>query len=367
MSKAQPSETLEQMNGGEFRFYRYTDPETGEVSDLLSVTSIRNLCGEGYRLVNWKQANLADAALGTMKRKVIGPRGGVKDVRQVWEFPSEFARMYADSEGDQSKIDDLRRWLRAQGDEPRNIAARRGSISHTAIEKNVAWDRIERPWVEAAFADLSQKDKRRAKTGVTDEDINFVKNTVRHYEAMRDEVPMVVLAREVRVVNLTVGYAGTFDALVWLLGDIVDGEFVPLPPEAQQKALALKGDKVTLRSILAIGGTLVLLDWKTGTGIHTDNVVQAHAYLAAEFAVTSKRDERITDLLTAAQYAGLVHLRPNGWKLHLFPYEDEAIRAFLGSVAFARYLAKYPEPGPIFAATLAGASNETEVTLDDDD
>lgn len=359
--------TLEQMNGGQFRFYRYTPEEGGDPVDLLSVTSIRSLCGESYTLVNWKMANLADAALGTMKRTVIGPRGGVKEVRQVFEFPSEFASKYDASEGAQSEIDGLRRWLREQADEPRNIAAVRGTLAHEAIEKNVAWDRIERPYVESAFAKLSQKDRNKVKRAVNDDDISFVRNTVRHYWAMREEVPMVILAREVRVVNLEAGYAGTFDALVWLLGNVVDGEFVPLSPERQAEARKVGGAKATVADVARIGGTLVLLDWKTSKGIYTDQVVQAHAYLAAEFAVTMMRDARITSLLNAAMYGGLVHLRPSGWAMHLFPYEEEAVRAFYGSVAFARFLAKYPKPEPIFAANLRGASNETDEEVGDDE
>lgn len=369
------TEVLEQMNGGEFRFYRYTDPDTGEVHDLLSVTSIRNLCGEGYQLVNWKMANLADAALGTMKRTVIGPRGGVKEVRQVFEYPSEFAEMYADcaveDEEDaeavkvrQGMIDKLRSWLRERADEPRNIAAVRGTMAHEAIEKNVPWDRIERPYVENAFANLSQKDRRKIKRAISDEDVYFVRNTVRHYWAMREELPMAILAREVRVVNLTVGYAGTFDALVWLYGTIENGVFIPMSDAAIAAARAIKPEKVTVADIERIGGTLVLLDWKTSKGIHTDQVVQAHAYLAAEFAVVTRKDARITALLNAAMYGGLVHLRPSGWALHAFPYREEAVRAFLGSVAFARFLAKYPEPNAIFAASLRGASNEVDEEVD---
>lgn len=365
MSKQQPSQTLEQMNGGEFRFYRYTDDD-GEVTDLLSVTSIRSLCGEQHTLVNWKMANLADAALGTMKRTVIGPRGGVKDVRQVWEYPSEFARQYDATEGAQSKVDDLRKWLRAQADEPRNIAAVRGTLAHEAIEKNVAWDRIERPYVESAFAALSSRDRSKVKRAISDEDVDFVRNTVRHYESMRKEVPFTILAREVRVVNLTAGYAGTFDALVWLHGDIVDGEFVPLPPPVRNEARSIKPESVRLEDIKELGGIILLIDWKTSKGVYTDHVVQAHAYLAAEFAVTLRRDRRITELLNAAMYGGLAHLRPNGWALHLFPYEEEAVRAFYGSVAFARYLAKYPKPEPIFSANLRGESNETDEEVDDE-
>ena len=361
--------TLEQINGGEFRFYRYDPGDGSEPVDLLSVTSIRNLCGEGYQLVAWKMANLADAALGTMKRTRIGPRGGVSEVRQVWECPPEFAQKYAATAGVQPKIDELRKWLREQADEPRNIAAMRGTIAHEAIEKNVAWDRIEKPYIEAAFSRLSASDRKRAKRGVNDEDVVFVRNAVRHYWAMRDEVPMRILAREVRVVNLTAGYARTFDALVCWLGSFdADGKFVPLAPDKMAEAIARDPDRATAEDIARIGGTIVLLDWKTSKGIHTDQGTQAHAYLAAEFAVIDGQwDERVTTLLQAAFAGGLVHIRPSGWGLYLFTYKDEAVRAFLGSVAFARYLAKYPKPDAIFAKVLTGASNETDEEVDDDD
>jgi hypothetical protein len=357
-------ETLEQMNGGEFRYYRFTD-RAGKQTDLLSVTSIRNLCGVGYQLVRWQLANLADAALGTMKRTVVGPRGGISEKRQVWEAPSEFARMYAEAideeEGQQARVDALRRWLTDQSEEPRNIAAVRGTLVHEAIERNVAWDRIERPYVESAFAGLTNRDRKKVKRAVNDEDVDFIRHSVRQYWAMRESTPMVLLAREVRVVNLEVGYAGTFDALAWLLGNFVDGEFIPLSPAKQALARSLKAERVTVADVARVGGILVLLDWKTAKGIHTDYVTQTHAYLAAEFAfVGGSRDERVTALLNAALFGGLVHIRPNMWALHLFEYEDEAVRAFLGSVAFARFLAKHPEPDAIFKHTFRGVSEETD-------
>lgn len=360
--------SLTQINGGEFRFYRWDAEDGSDPVDLLSVTSIRNLCGESYNLVNWKLANIADAALGTQKRTIIGPRGGVHETRQVFEFPSEFAAMYAASEGKQGAIDGLRKWLRERADEPRNIAAVRGTLVHEAIERNVAWDRIERPYVESAFADLSGRDKKAVKRGVIDEDINFVRNGVRQYWNMREEVPMVLLAREVRVVNLTAGYAGTFDALVWLLGEFdAEGRFTPLSPTAQKAARAIRGDRVTIADIRRIGGTIALLDWKTSKGVHTDHVIQAHAYLAAEFAVVNDLlNPRITEMLLAAHFGGLAHIRPSGWSLHLFPYADGAVRAFLGSVAFARFLAAHKEPWSIFTAKLEGVSNETDEEVDDD-
>jgi len=367
--------SLDQNNGGEFRFYTY-DPEDGtEPVDLLSVTSIRNLCGEGYQLVAWKLANLADAALGTMKRTVIGPRGGVSEKRQVWEYPCQFAQMYdaaVDDEGDasQAKVDELRKWLRGQADEPRNVAAVRGTMVHEAIEKNVEWDRIERPYVEDAFLNLSSRDRKAVKRAVSDEDVYFVRNAVRHYWAMRAEMPMSIIAREVRVVNLEVGYAGTFDALVWLHGTLEGDQFAPLTDTQQvriREFVQRNRDRVTLADVGRLGGTLVLLDWKTSKGVHTDQTVQAHAYLAAEFAVVNGvKDKRVTELLNAAQWGGLVHIRPSGWALHLFPYADEVVRAFLGSVAFARFLARYPKPEAIFTHTFKGISNEQEEEGDDD-
>jgi hypothetical protein len=341
--------SLDQMlNGDGFRFYRY-DPGDGSAPvDLLSVTSIRTLCGEGFGLVNWKLANLADAVLGTQKRTVIGPRGGVSDQRQVFEFPSEFARQYAATDGNQGKLDQLRSWLREQAEEPRNIAAMRGSIVHGAIEGNHAWDRIERPYVEAAFDGLSSRDRKRIKRSVTDEDVAFVRNAVRQYWALREAVPMVILAREVRVLNLTAGYAGTFDALVWVLPK---GDQVRYPG----------ADEVTVATVAQLGGYIALLDWKTAKDVHTDNVVQAHAYLSAEFAIVDGvKDQRLTALLEAAQSGGIAHIRPDGYGLYLFDYSEEVVGAFLGSLMFARLLARYPKPDSIFRATIAGKSEETD-------
>lgn len=351
------------LNGDGFRFYRWTDALTGAETDVLSVTSIRKLCGEPFTLVNWQLANLADAALGTMKRTIIGPRGGVSEKRLIEEYPSEFAVKYADAEGDQSKVDELRKWLRESADEPRNIAAIRGTITHEAIEKNLEWDRIERPYVELAFSNLSARDKKRAKKGVQDEDVRFVRNAVRQYWHMRNVVPFIILARELQVFNLAAGYAGSFDALIWLLGTFKGDTFVPLSAAKQAEARALKAGQVTAEDIARIGGTLVLADWKTSKGIYTDQVVQAHAYLSAEFVGSDGvQDHRLTGLLEAAMYGGLVHIRPNGWGFHAFPYQQEVVRAFLGSVAFARFLAKYPKPTALFNHEFTGQSDETEET-----
>ncbi len=336
------------ISGEGFRFYRWDPAEGGEPTDVLSVTSIRRLCGEPYVLVRWQIGNVIDTILGTQKQTTIGPRGGVTEKRQVFEFPSEFAKKYDATAGEQGAIDSVRKWLSDTADEPRNIAAIRGTITHEAIEKNVDWTRIEQAYVESAFAGLSNRDKSKVKDGVRFEDVNFVRNSLRQYWDMRANVPMFIIAREVQVFNLTAGYAGSADALAWLLPDGYDG---PMP----------KAETFTLDMFRALGGELALLDWKTSKGVYTDQVVQAHAYMAAEFVGTNGIiDHRLTELLNATMLGGLVHIRPNSWAVHLFDFNQSVLRAFLGSVAFARFLATYPEPDTLFTANYSGSAPEGE-------
>lgn len=336
------------LTGDGFRFYRWEPAEGGDPTDVLSVTSIRKLCGESFNLVNWQLANLADAALGTMKRTTIGPRGGVSEKRVIEEYPCEFARLYTEADGQQAKIDDLRKWLRETADQPRNIAAIRGTMVHEAIEKNIEWDRIERPYVESAFANLSMRDRKRAKKGVQDEDVLFVRHSVRQYWHMREQIPFVIIAREPQVFNLEAGYAGSADALAWFAPE---GHFGPVP----------KADDFTADLVRRIGGELVLIDWKTSKDVYTDHVVQAHAYMAAEFVGSNGIvNERLTELLQATMTGGLVHIRPNGWGVDLFDFNPAVLRAFLGSVAFARFLATYPKPDELFTKSFKGSAPEEE-------
>jgi hypothetical protein len=212
----------------------------------------------------------------------------------------------------------------------------------------VAWDRVERPYVEAAFANLSERDRKRARSGVQDQDVLFVRNSVRQYWDMRRSYPFVIIAREVQCFNLEAGYAGSFDALVWVL------------PEGMTES-PVKADAITVETVKQYGGELVLLDWKTSKGVYTDQVIQLTAYLSAEFVGSDGViDHRLTDLLLATRRGGLVHIRPNGWSIHLFKYRPDVVRAFLGSVAFARFLATFPEPTGLFTDIVAGESPEED-------
>ena len=347
------------IQGDGFRFYRWDPADGGDPVDLLSVTSIRKLCGESYVLVNWQLGNLIDTVLGTVKRPALGKRGKpLKGVSQYVpeEFPSEFVQRYLACDGEQGKLDEVRKWLRETADQPRNIAAIRGTIVHAAIEKNVQFDRIERPWVEAEFANLSSRDKAKAKAGVQDEDVRFVRASVRQYWDMRARVPFVIISREPQVFNLRLGYGGSADALVWFL------------PEGAKITDIPKAHQITQKVIESIGGSTGIGDWKTSKGVYTDQVVQCHAYGAAEFVgENGVVDHRLTDILQATTQGALFHIRPNGWGVHRFEFTEQVFRAFGGSVAFARFLATYPHPTALFTEEHKGALPEEEEFDDDDE
>jgi len=338
------------VNGDGFRFYRWQEQGSDESYDLLSVTSIRKLCGEQFSLVNWQLNNLMDTVMGTVKRPAIGKRGGPLKGKNIYvpeEYPSEFVERYLASEASQPKLDELRRWTREQSDQPRNIAAMRGTIVHAAIEKNVQWSRIERPWVEAEFENLSSRDKARAKAGVTDADVTFVRRAVANYWDMRKQVPFVVVAREPQVFNLTMGYGGSADALCWFLPEGHDGRDLP------------KSHQLTYKVIESIGGFLAVGDWKTSQGVYTDQVVQVHAYGAGEFVgEDGVINRRLSDILQATSRGVLFHIRPERWATHLFDFSDPVFRAFAGSVAFARFLAEYPRAEKLFIQNHTGAAAE---------
>jgi len=337
-----------QVNGDGFRFYEWQDAYTGETTNVLSVTSIRTLVGTPFHLVNWQISNVLDVALDQRKVTVVGPRGGISEKRRKDQYPGEFHRRYIESEGNEGPLEDLRKWARAAADDPRNIPARRGSMVHEAIERRIPWDRIERAWVEGAFDRLSERDRKAAPGGVLDEDVYFVRNAVRQWWDFDRKHRLVMLAREMQVFNLEAGYAGSFDGLAWE---------APVTMRAVLPAAA----EITPDFIRENGGRLVLIDWKTSPEVYTDHVLQAHAYMGAEFVGSDGViDHRLTELLLATVNGALVSIRPNKWGLYRFKWNEEAMGAFLGFVAGARFLAKYPKPDGLFYEVETGSSEEVD-------
>lgn len=358
-------------NADGFRVYRWAGGNTDlnlrygavEPADLLSVTSIKTLAGENFKLVNWKISNVVNVATGSRKVTRVGPRGGIKEVNvQDGEFPGEFIRRILAEPG---KIDEHRRWLRDNADMPRDVAAVRGSVVHKMIEDNLPLRVLDEDVIRKRFALQWAGEKRKVKPAILDDDVYFVWNAMRQYEDMRENVPFVVLAQEPQVFNLRAGYAGSADVLIWFLGHWDEaGVFVPLPGvdvAYWQKEADAK--RVTKAIVEEVGGTLGVGDWKTAKSILTSHVIQTIAYMSGEFiAVDGIIDERLTELLQATMAGMLIHVRPNAWGVSLFDFEDrqDALRAFLGSVAYARFLAVHPDPSELFFTTMQGTAPDTE-------
>src|SRR3990172_8893963 len=126
------------LDGAGFRFYEWREPGLEPVR-VLSVTSIRRLAGVSHYLVEWQLGNVVRLACGIRKVTRIGPRGGVKEVYvQDGPFPGEFVRRLLDAKGEEKLLEEVRKWLRSTADEPRDVAAVRGSVVHKMIEGNGA-------------------------------------------------------------------------------------------------------------------------------------------------------------------------------------------------------------------------------------
>jgi len=365
------------VNGDGFRMYEWPGATPGadlellqrygatEPRTVLSVTSIRTLAGEPFQLVNWKVGNVVNVAMGqragdwrdySKSKRGRLVHGYIKD----GPFPGEFMTRLVATRGGENQMDELRRWLRESADEPRDVAAVRGSVVHKMIELNAAPERVTEDAVRARFETQWAEEKRKVKPAVTDEDVFFVVNAMANYHQMRERVPFVTLAQEPQCWNLEAGYAGSLDGLFWFLGQINDeGEFIPIPDqdlaEWQRKANA---GLVTLADVRRVGGFLAVGDWKTSKGVYTNHVVQVTAYMGATFiGRDGVIDPRLTELLEATSAGVLVHIRPNSWAVDTFLWDEAVYMAFLGSCVFARFLAIHKRPDDLFIKTIRGAAN----------
>ena len=365
-----------------FRYYSWPGGDTDlnrkynatQEMALLSVTSIRSLVGEPFQLVAWKIANVVNLAMGTRKVTRIGPRGGINKVLvKDGPFPGEFVTRMMESRGNEEKLDLVRKWLRETADEPRDVAAVRGSVVHKMIEANTPLSRANAAAVHLWFENQWKLERRKVKPDITDEDVDFVVNCMRQYWNMRVHVPFVILAQEPQVWAPTLGYGGSADVLVWFLGDCdAAGNFVPLPGVDINEMIHWQSEaahgRVTLETIAETGGTVALGDWKTAVGINTSHIVQGTAYMAAEFVASAGIiDERLTDILRASRRGMIIHIRPNQCTVDFFDFNADVVYAFYGSVAFARFLARYPKPDELFTHSISMTAPGTESSTKEDD
>lgn len=333
------------------RIYTWAEPGEEPV-EVISVTSIRKMNGIPMGLQNWMLSNVVNLATGQRQVVRIGPRGGVKKVYvRDGDFPGQFMERMAATEGNDEKLNDVRKWLRNTADEPRDRAAVRGSVVHELIEHHVPYAGLT-PAIATFYIEGQQRRDKR-EWPVDEDDINFVMNALRQYEHMRVAEPFVILAQEPQVWNLSLGYAGSADVLIWLLPASEAGRLDYWQGRADRKELDAD-------DIRAVGGVVAVGDWKTASDVYVDNIVQVTAYAIGEFiGLDGVRDERLTGILTMARRGAIVHIRPDGWSIDHFRVREDIVYAFMGSVAFARFLAMNPTIAGIVDEHKEGQADDT--------
>jgi hypothetical protein len=326
-----------------------------EPANVVSVTAARSVVGTPYQLQAWQINNVVNLATGQRRAEwrdySKSTRGrAVKGYKKDGPFPGEFVARMTDTGGDEDKLREVREWLKSTADEPRDIAAVRGSVVHKLIEirapmKSLSEDLIrwyiDQQWIE---------EKRKVLPTVTDEDIDFVGNALANYWDMREAVPFVIIAQEPQVWNLKVGYAGSADVLVWFL------PYAKREQEVYWQKQANEG-RITIDTIAEVGGQLGLGDWKTSPAVYTGHVIQGTGYLAGQFiGRNGDIDERLSRILIATMFGLIIKIRPEGWEVDTFEYRDDVSNAFFGEVALARFLLQNEHPNALFVETISGTA-----------
>lgn len=247
-----------------------TDPDTGlrfynwGGFEYPSVTSIRRLTGLPFTLHNYALSKVIDRAIvdhdliDTMLKRPKRPRERVRDKNVVTE---------------------VAKFLRAASTDERDMAADIGNAVHDAIRDGLSPETQgldpnvrARLWQFQDFLNTKQPD---------------------------------ILFSERQVWNLSLGYAGSPDALMRM-------------PDT---------------------GRTFVTDYKTGGGVYIDHAVQVTAYGMGEFVgENGVVDVRATDQLLKADGLALLHLANNFWEWIEVKLEPDIFRAFVGSLAFARFL-----------------------------
>jgi len=350
-------------NAAGFRMYEWPGGDTDlhreygatERAMVISVTAARSVVGIPYQLQRWQNNNLTNLAIGQRRAEwrdySKSTRGRlVKGYKKDGPFPGEFVTRMLATNGDEQQLRDLREWFQSTADEPRDIAAVRGSVTHKLIEIGVPMKQLSEDIIRWYFDQQWGQEKRKVLPTVTDEDIDFVGNCMVNYWEMRSAVPFVILAQEPQVWNLKVGYAGSADVLLW---------FLP-PSEANRSDYWQKeadAGRINTAIIAAIGGRLSLGDWKTSPDVYTGHVVQGTAYLAGTFIGSGDQiDDRLSKLLRATMHGNIIKIRPDGWEVDSFEYREDVSLAFFGEIALARFLLTNEHPTALFTESVSGSA-----------
>jgi hypothetical protein len=347
------------LNSAGFRMYAWPGGDTPlhheynatQPALVISVTAARSVVGIPWQLQRWQNNNLTNLATGQRRAEwrdySKSTRGRlVKGYKKDGPFPGEFVTRMLATNGDEDQLRALRAWFQSTADEPRDIAAVRGSVVHKLIEIRAPLKSLSEDVIRWYMDEQWSKEGRKVLPTVTDEDIDFVGNCMANYWAMRDATPFVIIAQEPQVWNLRVGYAGSADVLLWFLPE---GESV----EFWQKEANAK--RITVETIARVGGVLGLGDWKTSPDVYTGHVIQGTAYMAGDFIGSGDViDGRLSKLLKATMQGLILKIRPDGWEVDTFEYTEDTSRAFFGEIALARFLLTHEKPAALFTSSTSG-------------
>jgi len=324
-----------------------------EAANVISVTAARSIVGIPWQLQLWQINNVVNLATGQRRaewRDYSKSKRGrrVKGYKKDGPFPGEFVTRMLATEGDEPKLREVRDWMKVTADEPRDIAAVRGSVVHKLIEIRAPLASLSEDLIRWYLDQQWIEEKRSVLPTVTDEDIDFVGDSIANYWDMREHVPFVIIAQEPQVWNLRVGYAGSADVLLWFL-----------PPEQAHRIAfwqRLANTKMlTIEMIFETGGYTALGDWKTSPEVYTGHVVQGTAYLAADFVGRGDQiDDRLSRILKATMKGLIIKIRPDGWEIDTFDYREDVSYAFFGEIALARFLLTHEKPAELFNETFTG-------------
>lgn len=345
-----------------FRFYEWPGGDTDlnreyeadQPATVISVTASRSVVGIPFQLQAWQIANVVNLATGQRRAEwrdySKSTRGrlvkGYKKDSSGW--PGEFVDRMMATFGDEDKITEVRAWLKQTADEPRDIAAVRGSVVHKLIEIRAPMKALSEEVIRWYIDQQWESEKRKVLPTVTDEDVDFVGNGMANYWDMREAFPFVIIAQEPQVWNLKVGYAGSADVLIW---------FLPPGEKSRIKHWQEQADwgNVTAELIGHIGGHTALGDWKTSPEVYTGHVVQGTAYLAGTFIGRSGTiDDRLTRILRGTMHGLIIKIRPDGWEVDSFEYREDVSMAFFGQIALARFLLTHSKPTELFTESVSG-------------
>jgi len=177
---------------------------------------------------------------------------------------------------DQNVITEVAKHLRAASTEERDAAGDRGDRAHLAIAAGLRPEQV---------------------------DPDIFGHVVQFNDFMQTKGASMVW-QERQIWNLTYGYAGSADALMRFPS-----------------------------------GRLFCVDYKTSRGVYLEHAIQLVAYGMGEFVgQNGVIDRSATAHLLAADGLGILHLSESGWEWIEVTPDPDIFRAFIGALAFARFL-----------------------------